>query len=528
MLSSGEKLPRYVRCRDGGFYVRMGVPAHLRPYIGRSELNEPVGTSRTVALRRHHAVVARFVQQLAEAQEKFERKEAPSPAPRTRTTRSFAARMYAEQAELDHAMRSAGTYREAGIDPRDFTRLFADGYEAALREVAAGVADDEKIAATIGWAVTELDPSLKQGAVAWRDIARQLAGVQIEVVQRRREADHGTPPAKPTHPLLTASDDAAQAPVSINGLFADYCAELARLGKGDAAAKRWRPAFAAFVKHLGHDDATRVSRSDIIAFADSLKATLSPRTIHHVHVACLKCVFGWAADRELIKDNPAQRVKVRVEKAISTREQGYTEDEAKALIAASRSYEPKSSANPRTRESTFLTAAKRWAPLLCAHTGARIAEITQLRKCDVMDRDGIPHVRITPEAGSVKTGQFRDVPLHPEIVTAGFLAFVQAAPDGPLFFDGTSKRKAGGTHPSKTVSGRLSQWLGELKVVPEGVDANHGWRHRFKTISRELKIDPRVADAIQGHAPRTAGEGYGDVKLSTKAAAIAQFPTLTR
>jgi integrase len=59
----------------------------------------------------------------------------------------------------------------------------------------------------------------------------------------------------------------------------------------------------------------------------------------------------------------------------------------------------------------------------------------------------------------------------------------------------------------------LSDWLGSLDVVPEGVQPNHGWRHRFKTLGRELGYSDRVVDAICGHAGRTAGDNYGDVTL---------------
>ena len=37
---------------------------------------------------------------------------------------------------------------------------------------------------------------------------------------------------------------------------------------------------------------------------------------------------------------------------------------------------------------------------------------------DVLLDASIPHIRITPDAGSVKTRQFRDVPIHPELLGA--------------------------------------------------------------------------------------------------------------
>ena len=37
-------------------------------------------------------------------------------------------------------------------------------------------------------------------------------------------------------------------------------------------------------------------------------------------------------------------------------------------------------------------------------------------------------------------------------------------------------------------------------------------------------MDGRVTDAIQGHAPRTAGDDYGDITVEAIARAMAIFP----
>jgi integrase len=66
--------------------------------------------------------------------------------------------------------------------------------------------------------------------------------------------------------------------------------------------------------------------------------------------------------------------------------------------------------------------------------------------------------------------------------------------------------------------------LREAGLVPDGVQPSHGWRHRFKTVARELGLSDRTIDAIQGHAGRTAGDNYGDVTLTAKARAIDAFP----
>ncbi len=56
-------------------------------------------------------------------------------------------------------------------------------------------------------------------------------------------------------------------------------------------------------------------------------------------------------------------------------------------------------------------------------------------------------------------------------------------------------------------------------VSDPNVAPMHGWRHRFKTVGMEAGIPTRVLDAIQGHAPRTAAEGYGEVTIKTMVAA---------
>lgn len=526
-MAAQAKLPRYLRQRDGGFYVRMGVPAELRPFIGRSELHEALGSNRADALKRHHAIVARFQGELEAARLKLTAGEKPKPAPRPQAIRKFAEWLYRSQVEQDNDMRDTGFYADLDHDPRVHSELFDGGYAKVLRDVASGAASDDKIAATIGWALDEFNPGLDPTAPEWRRIARQLAGVQLEVLERRRENNEARPQEKPRHPLLNppAPGEDKPEPVPLLSLLAGYLKELAASGRGAAAEKQWTPAFKAFIRFLGHDDATRIVKADVIKFKDHLMQTLAPKTIRDTYVASLRVVLQWAMDNQRIgtEANPAAKVKIRVPKKILNREKGFTEAEALAVLKASRTYEPKHSENPQTRESSYLTHAKLWVPFLCAHTGSRISEMTQLRKQDVMDRDGVHFIRITPDAGSVKTGQYRDVPIHAEVIEAGFLKFVEAQPEGPLFYAPGPKR-GGVAHPSKTVSGRLSEWVRSLNVIPLDVDPNHGWRHRFKTVGIELDLHPRVIDAIQGHGARTAGEDYGDVTMKARKVAIDKMP----
>jgi hypothetical protein len=65
---------------------------------------------------------------------------------------------------------------------------------------------------------------------------------------------------------------------------------------------------------------------------------------------------------------------------------------------------------------------------------------------------------------------------------------------------------------------RLAKWVRSLGI--EGVQPNHGWRHRFKTVARSVRMDSEARDAIQGHAPQTEGQAYGEWPLDALRAEV--------
>jgi hypothetical protein len=89
-------------------------------------------------------------------------------------------------------------------------------------------------------------------------------------------------------------------------------------------------------------------------------------------------------------------------------------------------------------------------------------------------------VRITLAAGTVKAGGYRDFPPHPQLIERMFSALVEDVPFGPLVHCVSSTSGALGVE--RTVSGRISTWLGRLQFNPRGVSRSHGQRHRIKTL----------------------------------------------
>ncbi|MDX8541869.1 tyrosine-type recombinase/integrase [Mesorhizobium abyssinicae] len=509
--------------RDGRYFARLVIPKELRPYMeGKTELRTALGPDYRTALKALPGAVATLQHKIALGE-----RRAVQAGERSITTGRYplsppqiAIRDYQAQLTFDEDIR-ANHHQYASFDVGyEEGRPFRDGYSGKLSDDQLELLVGDRIERyrTLG------NHAAPKGSAEWRQIARALCVSSYEALARRGERNEGDFTGSPSHPVLTITQPAEdeREPVSLKGLLADYLNERAADGKGREARKRWSPVFANLSKFIGHDDARRLTKQNVLEWKDANLKVLASKTVSDVYLTSVRTVLKWAVNNDRLETNVAENVRIKVSKKQRSREQGFTTDEAVAILKLARDYQPKHSDNPRTREAPQTTAAKRWSPILCAHTGARIAEITQLRKQDFRYEKNIPVVRIAPDAGSVKAGNYRDVPLHQQLVDLGFMEFVDDAPDGPLFYP-ASKKKVGSL-PARTVAGRVSEWLQAQKVIPEGVSPSHGWRHRFKTVGREVGIADRTLDAIQGHAGRTAGDAYGDVTIAAKASAIGQMP----
>ena len=320
----------------------------------------------------------------------------------------------------------------------------------------------------------------------------------------------------PVPSIVSAPASMATGSVPWRPIFDAYAAE-AKLAP--STIKRWTSVLAALEEAVDTDDLALVTRGDLIAWKrDLLAAGRDPRTVRDAYIAAPKALMNWAVANGLLEANPAAGVVVAVPDKLRLRDRDFTDLEARTILRAS--LDP-----PEPRLSRQHAAARRWIPWLCAYGGARVNEMTQLRGRDVRIEGVAWVIRITPEAGSVKSGKWRDVPVHPHLVEQGFPEFVHGCGSGPLFYDPARRRNGQAAHPIyKKVGERLAAWVRAIGVDDIGVDPNHGWRHRFKTVGRRVGIDPAVIDAIQGHAPRTEGERYGRYPTDVMYEAICRMP----
>jgi len=518
-LGMAGKVRHFVE-RKGRYFARLVVPKDLREAVGKTELRTALGGDRRQALIKLPAAVANLQTIISQAEHKVSDKRNPPRYPMS--PEAMTAAHYQSRLDFDDELRN---------DPRWANGLIDDVLVERLRRAIAGRSSDDELHALVGVEIARFRRAgnfdSPPGSDAWRTVAKGLCIAELEALERVCERDEGDFTGQPSHPILktaVAVENAAQGPepVSLKKLWTDYVAARQAAGFMKGGAGRLGRVFESLRAFVGHDDAARVVKKDLLAWRDDLTKTLAAKTISDVYLSTARSVFTWAVDQDLITENPVIGVKIAKPRKVLSRERGFTDGEALAVLKASRAYQPNVDQNGYQREKPHLVNAKKWVPLLAAFSGARVSELTQLRKEDFRQEDDVWIMRITPDAGTVKAGGFRDVPLHPQILDQGFIGFVATAKAGPLFHGATTPddyaRKAG------IISNQLANWLRGTGLRPDGLQPNHAWRHRFKTVAMDLELAPRVVDALQGHAARTAGEGYGDVSIRAKTAAINKFP----
>ena len=279
------------------------------------------------------------------------------------------------------------------------------------------------------------------------------------------------------------------------------------------------------IDFLGQDDARRITPDDLLRWRDSLSSEALPSgkkrdalTVKK-YLSTVKALMRWAVNDRRLSSNPAKDIQVASPRKATLRDREFTMDEARSILRASLQPASSNMAEGHVR-------ARRWIPWICAYTGARVNEISQMRSQDLSEIDGVWALKITPEAGTVKGQKARVVPLHPHLVEQGFPAIVAALGDGPIFYDPKLQRVAeAGNRHFKKVGERLAEWVRkDVGISDRNIQPNHAWRHLFKTRAMQAEIPERVTDAIQGHAPRSVGQSYGSVPLELKATAIGRMP----
>lgn len=503
----------YLYRRGDAFVFRRVVPESARSVFGKTAVHITLHAKTIADARREMQRHADRFEETLRLRSGDAPEMSKATQPPTRIEIDAAVRKWLT-ARLDRLMLSMSVPADPQLEETRLAELefYADDVRSGLgicradpplltKHIAEAIAYAEK------W---EIDESSR----TYRYLLQIVARGQLEASRREKHEITGEP--RVIEDATFAADEyrndlernrSVTRPASLSGLFQGYAAERK---PAPATIKAWRRQLEAFNAFLGHDDAARVTTADVVAWKDRLLETptargghLSPKTVKDTYLSVIRTIYRWGCENDKVRENPAERVKVRGPKRIVSREKGLTDEEANLILSASLLPPPEKLSSERA-------FARRWVPWICAYTGARVNEITQLRREDVFQVRGVWVIRITPEAGSTKSGQARIVALHPHLVRQGFTKAV-ARRTGPLFYD--PKRHRGGSEgnpQAKKVGEHLAAWVRGIGVSDPSVQPNHGWRHRFKTVARLANMDAEIRDVIQGHSPRTVGETYGD------------------
>jgi integrase len=341
------------------------------------------------------------------------------------------------------------------------------------------------------------------------------------LLERRANGDYAPDTTPESFPAFTGTHASNAQGLDCWQLFEAFVSDTK---PADNTVKRWRAVFLNLQAEFPHTSAGAITEADARAWlAKLVTPERSASTVREVWLPAARRVFSWGANakQKHVRKSPFVDIKIDVPKKKMHREtKAFLPEEAKLILNATMKYEKPQSAFER---------AKRWAMWLCAYSGARAGEITQLRGVDVTKRGAFYVMKLTPEAGTIKTSEARVVPLHEHIVAQGFIEFVQAVGKGPLFYN----QRQPGTNtdplnpkrtPAASARARLSDWVRELGVTDPEVSPTHGWRHTFKQIAERAGIPEKIHDAITGHAPTTEGRKYGAPTVEDMAAALKKFP----
>ena len=499
----------YKHPRTGVYYFRQRVPTDLRRILGDKIV------SRSLHTKDRDAAKLRNVEEVRKQAIIWEgHRKKPEPIPLQQIValsgvlyRNHMAAMALEPGEPQIWIETLALLDRVAADPEKLAEWYGPTVDNLLLE--QGIVTDDTSRLRL---IQETDRAF-----------RQVASEQL----KRSEGDFSPDPKANRFPPVMASNsvrDGAPEGTSIRALFLLWERDHLAEGKAAKTVGDFRQKIEALIEYIGHDDAQRLTPENVVDWCDHLRHDkgLSARTVSQKYLAAVKIVFGLAVEKRKLKSSPAEDTKVRWVKKPKTRDPGFTDAEAKAILTAALA-SPDKLGDRRTEENK---RAIRWAPWICAFTGSRITEATQLRTEDLIEEDGVLCLRITPDAGSVKARKFRVVLIHPQLLEMGLPEMIRSLPSGPIFYSTAFKRRAANPlSRARSASAKVGEWVREVvKITDPRLQPNHAWRHRFKTVARDAKIDLEVRDAIQGHEDGRAASGYGEVSIKAKWDAVQRLP----
>jgi len=294
----------------------------------------------------------------------------------------------------------------------------------------------------------------------------------------------------------------------MEGLFNLWSADVKGRPVGTVLA--FKTAFEQFRRFIGDRPVAEVTKKLVLAFRDKLlhEDKRAVKTVE-TKLNLLAAMFQVLVDSEELALNPAARVRVSKPKVEPVTRVPYALKDMVVIVSG-----------PIYTGGTIPKAgagdAAKWLPPLGCYSGSRLEELCQLLVSDIVHdaRFGwyMYITEVSDDEGSNKgiktTNSRRRVPIHPELIEAGFLRYVERrrkAGDVRLFPELKQDSKG-------NWSGNWSKWWGryarEVLGITSKLKVFHSTRHNFKDACREAGIEEEVHDALTGHSGGGVGRKY--------------------
>ena len=557
-------MPRPFATKSGSFYLNVRVPNELREVARGRAVTLPIaGESVTVTIS-DKVYVSLRTKSAREAKERFQ-------AALGRLLAYWDSLRTPEQTltPLQVKALAGETYRkaverlDADFDFNDQIEAFVQEYRDATQWHLDNGVDDPKVAermasiemqdplALHAYALRHGDGVLNRDEIvdaAFGGEARQLVAdnqMQIDqkslarlskelvkigeafselAIRRLSSADHSDdigkhlPAWTPPGPTTAATSKADREPESVSDLYKRWC-EYQTDKKAASTLRRYGPSLESLDRFWKGKDWRLVSGDDIWDWANHRKDVdkIDPRTINRNDLVAVSSIFSWATTRQggrRRSDNPARDIKLDVDRKTTTREKHFEDHEVSAILTAARNAKP-------SRRYPRASASRRWAPWICAYTGARIQEVCWLSRHDIRQEGEIWVIHFP----KTKTNVARKVPMHPALVEEGLLAFWEKAPAGFLFVGDVPQKEGATRSQQEQRASELAEWVQEQVKLEDGVSPNHGWRHLFVTRAEEANISKRFSNAITGHNHgKDVSDGYFRGRMSALKVRMDRYP----
>jgi integrase len=403
----------------------------------------------------------------------------------------------ADLEEIEQAVRNLRDALEAGHGREAFA------HEVATLAARQGVPENLQAKLTVGYLEAKIE--------AWRRIAGRTQGLEPLVFDPVADDTAGPDGAGPATSPAFASPLVPLA----SALVEPYFAKRQTDGSTHQVISQDRTTLRRFIETAGDRPIDSYGRGDVTVFRE----TMGRLPVHYGKSPADKDKSLAVLIAEAVNAGHMtvqQRTEIvadhtfKVKKGARDQRDQWLPEELAALFA-SPVWAGHSRAS-RNKPGPIITRdAKFWLPLLAVFQGARLEELADLYRRDVVDDGGVWTMHIVESEGRrlKNVNSTRVIPLHPELIRLGFLNYVTttaALPDAPLFPDLQPQGKDQKRGP------RFTRWFVEYRrktgTYREDV-ATHAFRHTANTRLRDsingIQQDRHV-DFLFGHA-RTGSEG---------------------